>query len=191
MIRDWLVPGGLRPGPGETDEQTRQRRARKLAGMNMGGLSLTRIATFTEFRRALLQFRTAGTPWGRIEVGTHGEPRFECDEDGTPRIIKREVPEKYAKALLGVIERLREQRVKQLASRIAEAALGIGRIEPGKNRDPERPSDRVDASCHAIVIKNLTNYRPKETRTPTGKSPTHGVVVQQGQEVSLRGLPAS
>ncbi len=133
--------------------------------MNMGGLSLTRIATFTEFRRALLQFRTAGTPWGRIEVGTHGEPRFECDEDGTPRIIKREVPEKYAKALLGVIERLREQRVKQLASRIAEAALGIGRIEPGKNRDPKRPSDRVDASCHAIVIENLTNYRPEETRT--------------------------
>jgi IS605 OrfB family transposase len=60
---------------------------------------------------------------------------------------------------------MREQRVKQLASRIAEAALGIGRMKAEGKRDIERPRERVDKPCHAVVIENLTNYRPEETRT--------------------------
>ena len=64
------------------------------------------------------------------------------------------------------MEHLRDQRVKQLASRIAEAALGIGRMKrPKGGKDPKRPRDRVDQPCHAVVIENLTHYRPEETRT--------------------------
>jgi len=32
-------------------------------------------------------------------------------------------------------------------------------------KDPKRPNGRVDEPCHAIVIEDLTHYRPEETRT--------------------------
>jgi IS605 OrfB family transposase len=64
------------------------------------------------------------------------------------------------------MEQMREQRVKQLASRIIEAALGIGRIKSAELRaGSKRPRNRVDLPCHAIAIENLTNYRPEEIRT--------------------------
>jgi IS605 OrfB family transposase len=59
---------------------------------------------------------------------------------------------------LQALERLRENRVKQLASRLAAAALGLG-------KDLSAQSDPRFASCHAIVIENLTNYRPEDKRT--------------------------
>ena len=67
---------------------------------------------------------------------------------------------------------MRENRVKQLASRIVEAALGVGseadiRHKDGrlKKRAAEQNSDPRFTQCHAIVIENLTHYRPDETRT--------------------------
>ena len=36
---------------------------------------------------------------------------------------------------------------------------------PKKGKDLKRPEVRVDKPCHAIVIENLTHYRPEETRT--------------------------
>ncbi len=83
---------------------------------------------------------------------------------------------------------MRENRVKQLASRIAGSALGLGgrwveieRHRRGPDGKPEREADgslkmrkrwvwQEDpspkyAACHAVVIENLTNYRPEETRT--------------------------
>ena len=110
-----------------------------------GGLSLTRIATLTEFRR-------------KVQVGffTRLHP------DGT----KAQINEQFGQSTLDAIEHLREQRVKQLASRIAEAALGIGRMKRSEGgKDPRRPRARVDRPCHAVVIENLTRYRPEETRT--------------------------
>jgi IS605 OrfB family transposase len=59
-----------------------------------------------------------------------------------------------------------EQRVKQLASRITEAAVGIGRIKSRHIAEgAARPTSRVDAPCHAVVIESLTNYRPDELQT--------------------------
>jgi len=82
--------------------------------------------------------------------------------DGT----RAETKEQFGQSALDALEHLREQRVKQLASRIAEAALGIGRMRrPMGGKDPKRPNGRVDEPCHAIVIEDLTHYRPEETRT--------------------------
>jgi hypothetical protein len=61
---------------------------------------------------------------------------------------------------------MREQRVRQLASRVAEAALGVGRIKSEHvDAGVKRPRERVDPPCHAIVVENLINYRPEETQT--------------------------
>jgi IS605 OrfB family transposase len=114
----------------------------------VGGLSLTRIATLAEFRR-------------KVQVGffTRLHP------DGT----RAETKERFGQSVLDALDHLREQRVKQLASRIAEAALGIGSEAP-KHRDmSKRPRRRISdprfAPCHAVVIEDLTHYRPEETRT--------------------------
>jgi IS605 OrfB family transposase len=130
-FKDWILPRG---------QETKGPAIRKV-----GGLSLSRLATLTEFRR-------------KIQVGFFTRLR----PDGT----RDETKEHFGQSSLNSLEKLREQRVKQLASRIAEAALGIGRIKrPKKGKDPKRPCHRVDLPCHAIVIENLTLYRPEETRT--------------------------
>lgn len=130
-FRDWVLPRG--------------RHASDPGIRRVGGLSLTRLAALTEFRR-------------KVQVGffTRLYP------DGT----RVETKERFGQKTLDSLERLREQRVKQLTSRIAEAALGIGRVErPAGGKDPKRPTGRVDEPCHAVVIENLTHYRPEETRT--------------------------
>jgi len=133
-FRDWVLPRGK----ASDDPAIRK----------VGGLSLPRLATLTEFRR-------------KVQVGffTRLQP------DGT----RAETKEQFGQSALDTLEHLREQRVKQLASRIAEAALGIG-SENGKGWDGrKRPRQRIDdprfASCHAVVIEDLTHYRPEETRT--------------------------
>lgn len=130
-FKDWVLPRGKHA----SDPTIRK----------VGGLSLLRLATLTEFRR-------------KVQVGffTRLHP------DGT----KTDTKEQFGQSALDALEHLREQRVKQLASRIAEAALGIGRIRrPLGGKDPKRPDVRVDEPCHAIVIEDLTHYRPEETRT--------------------------
>ena len=111
----------------------------------VGGLSLTRIATLTEFRR-------------KVQVGFFTRLR----PDGT----REEAKEGFGQRTLDALERLRDQRVKQLASRIVEAALGIGRMaHTSGTKDQKRPVSQVDKVCHAVVVENLKNYRPKETRS--------------------------
>jgi hypothetical protein len=112
---------------------------------HVGGLSLTRLATLTEFRR-------------KVQVGFFTRLR----PDGT----RAKTKESFGQAALDALDRLREQRVKQLASRIVEAALGIGRIKiPNGGKTPKRPGKAVDAPCHAVVIESLTHYRPDDLRT--------------------------
>ncbi|MCZ7590846.1 MAG: type V CRISPR-associated protein Cas12b [Kiritimatiellae bacterium] len=131
QMKDWILPRGkAATGP---------------AIRNVGGLSLTRLATLTEFRR-------------KVQVGffTRLKP------DGT----KAETKEQFGQRALDALDQLREQRVKQLASRIVEAALGVGRVKRSTaKKDLKRPAARVDEPCHAIVIENLTHYRPEETRS--------------------------
>jgi IS605 OrfB family transposase len=126
---------------------------------NVGGLSLGRIATMKAVYQLKKAFKSKPLP-----------------EDITKNIPKNNDHslEKFAQRTIDKMERLREQRVKQLASRIVEAALGIGIERKSKNkrgdfRDVKRPIKRINeprfAPCHAVVIENLTNYRPEETRT--------------------------
>jgi IS605 OrfB family transposase len=133
-FKDWVLPRGKHA----SDPTIRK----------VGGLSLPRLATLTEFRR-------------KVQVGffTRLQP------DGT----RAETKEQFGQSALDALEHLREQRVKQLASRIAEAALGIG-SEGGKGWEGnKRPRQHINdprfAPCHAIVIEDLTHYRPEETRT--------------------------
>ncbi|RPI64030.1 MAG: hypothetical protein EHM48_01495, partial [Planctomycetaceae bacterium] len=120
---------------------------------NVGGLSLTRIATMKSLYQLHKAFAMRAKP---------DRPR------GAPE--KGETNAGIAMSILDAMERIRLQRVKQLASRIVEGALGIG-IEQnnGGKKDLSRPRERIDtprfAPCHAVVIENLTNYRPEETQT--------------------------
>lgn len=130
QVKDWILPRNKRSGP---------------AIRKVGGLSLDRLATLTEFRRQV-----------QVAFFTRLRP------DGS----KAETKERFGQKSLDALERLREQRVKQLASRIVEAALGVGRTEPRKGRGSQkRPEVCVDKPCHVVVIEDLTRYRPEETRT--------------------------
>jgi len=137
-LRDWILPRGRKA---KADRTIR----------HVGGLSLTRITTI----KSLYQ----------VQKAFYMRPQ--------PQDLRKNIPSKGDDALVGfgrrildAMERMREQRVKQLASRIAEAALGIGRVKRlAGGKDPKRPRQRVDPPCHAVVIENLTHYRPEETRT--------------------------
>jgi hypothetical protein len=105
---------------------------------HMGGLSLARI----ENLRSLYRLQKAHG--GRIRI-----------EAGGSRASWRDLDEAFAQQTLDALARLRENRVKQTASRIAASSLGLG----------EDLVTRRGAPCHAIVVENLGNYRPDEVRT--------------------------
>lgn len=147
----WLLPRG-----GSRRDGSRR---------HVGGLSLTRISTLTDFRR-------------KVQVGyfTRLQP------DGS----RAEIGPQFGQSTLDAIQRLKDQRIKQLSSRIVEAALGIG-VEQDriwdeakrKWRTVKRPrallyhvddqgvqhGDPRFQACHAVVIEDLSHYRPEETRT--------------------------
>ena len=134
-LSHWLMPHG---GPRHDSSR-----------WHVGGLSLKRIGTLTEFRR-------------KVQVGFFTRLR----PDGS----RAAIGQNFGQSTLDVIQRLKDQRIKQLTSRIVEAALGVGKEQDRVGRrDPKRPQRRIDdprfAPCHAVVIENLTNYRPEETRT--------------------------
>ncbi|MEQ8784800.1 MAG: type V CRISPR-associated protein Cas12b [Pirellulaceae bacterium] len=147
----WLLPRG-----GSRRDGSRR---------HVGGLSLIRISTLTEFRRKV-----------QVAYFTRLHP------DGS----RAEIGRQFGKSTLDAIQRLKDQRTKQLTSRIVEAALGIG-VERDlvwdeamkKRRCVKRPraplyrvddqgveqGDRRFQTCHAVVIEDLSHYRPEETRT--------------------------
>jgi len=152
-LRDWILPRG---------KKVKEKAGRAIR--HVGGLSLTRIATI----KSLYQ----------VQKAFHMRPE--------PEDLRKNAPSKgddalldFGRSILDVMEHLREQRVKQLASRIVEAALGIGIERQVGKKTPKRPrqrlywkdekgnehGDRRFAPCHAVVIENLTHYRPDETRT--------------------------
>lgn len=152
QTRRWILPRGLRAGLGETPAQTAARRARLGAARNVGGLSLIRITTIRELYQVLKAYAMRPEPDDpRRNIAAKGDDRFD----------------EFGRSVLDVMERLREQRVKQIASRIVEAALGVGRHMPAtaKSRNRKRPWVQTDPPCHAVVIENLRNYRPDELQT--------------------------
>lgn len=150
-LTDWIM-GRQLPGADKKESGWRQ---------NVGGLSLTRIATM----KSLYQLHKAFAMRARPD-----RPR------GAPE--KGESNAGVAQSILEAMERMRDQRVKQLASRIAGSALGLGghwgRVDTkrlnadGSTRKKwiwvEEPTAKYPP-CHAVVIENLTNYRPEETQT--------------------------
>ena len=133
-----------------------------------GGLSMGRINLIRELYQVSKAFYMR--PGG-------GKDKIERGDDS----IKN-----FGQRILKAHEELRRNRVKQLASRIVEAALGLGgnfdaRVEKeklkqhnGKNtllqlldkkRDRKAPENPRFAPCHAIVIENLENYRPDQKQT--------------------------
>lgn len=132
LLSDWITGRRL---PGATNPNWRR---------NVGGLSLMRIATM----RALYQLHKAFSMRPKPDRVQGAPGRFESNEGA-------------GQSILDAMERLREQRIKQTASRIVEAALGFGRHKG----TGARPVTRKDEPCHAIVIENLRNYRPDELQT--------------------------
>lgn len=137
-LRDWVAPRGNRAKQSKTIRR-------------VGGLSVTRIATFKSLYRVQKAFRTRPDPEDlRKNIPAKGD----------------DVLREFGQGILDDLEAMRENRVKQLASRIAEAALGIGierKREGGKM--VKRPRERVFEPCHAVVIESLTHYRPDQLRT--------------------------
>jgi IS605 OrfB family transposase len=140
------------------DRHNKQLPGRKGVAKHVGGLSLTRIATIRSLWQIYKAFRYRPKP-DNTRAGTE---LIEADS---------KKGWKFGDRMLQAMERMREQRVKQLASRIVEAALGIGsenkwkHWEEGKKRPRSRIAEDGYKPCHAVVIENLTNYRPEETRT--------------------------
>ncbi|MEK6675985.1 MAG: type V CRISPR-associated protein Cas12b [Planctomycetota bacterium] len=149
-LRHWVLPRRLRPIRGVSTEQSMERKARRGTARHVGGLSLTRIATIRELYQVQKAYAMRPEPDDlRKNIAAKDDDRFD----------------EFGRSVLDVVERLRKQRVKQLASRIAEAALGIGRMTPAADRNRKRPTEQVDRHCHAVVIENLRNYRPDELQT--------------------------
>lgn len=162
-LRQWLLPKGLgrpRDKNGKritlSAEGYQKRKLRRGAVRNVGGLSLTRIATIRSLYQVLKAYRMRPEP---------DDPRKNVPE------LRDDSLRNFGRQVLDAMEHMREQRVKQLASRIVEAALGIGSEDKGKHwqNGTKRPRCRIAEDrfkpCHAIVIENLTNYRPEEVRT--------------------------
>ncbi|MDX2084677.1 MAG: type V CRISPR-associated protein Cas12b [Candidatus Melainabacteria bacterium] len=115
----------------------------------VGGLSQDRIITITELRRINDAFSKRPTPNNlQANISKRGEQR------------KGHFSEQKA---LKTLEQLRENRCKQLASRIVEAALGLGAVKGQTGKRPESPTRYQP--CHAIVVERLDHYRPDELRT--------------------------
>ncbi len=148
-LRNWLLPRGLRPRSDDSPQQAADRKARRDAARNVGGLSLTRIATIRELYQLQKAYAMRPAP---------DDPRKNIAGKDDHR------HDEFGRSILRVVERLREQRVKQVASRIVEAALGVGRMKPTRGRDRTRPQERQNAPCHAVVIENLRNYKFADTQ---------------------------
>lgn len=165
-LRRWIAPRGLRILPTD-DDAARQRKEAELAASRwVGGLSTTRIDTITGLYQLQKAFKMRPEP---------DDPRKNVPKKGDDELAD------FNRRLLDMRDRLREQRVKQLASRIVEAALGVGRehLRPTKKdpekrcwcgkthgrKDPKRPRGLVHPPCHAVVIESLEHYRPDDLRT--------------------------
>ena len=139
-LRDWLLPRG----------STRDRGASR----HVGGLSLDRLGTIRSLYRLQKQFHMRPEP----DDPRKNIPAAPGDGD------------RFGQGVLDALERMRQDRVKQLTSRIVAAALGLG---PTPRPAGESVSDRRvrlqklaprHAPCHAVVIEDLDRYRADQTR---------------------------
>lgn len=148
-LRDWVIP--------RFDKRTKGERVR--SARDVGGLSLERIATIRGVYQVMRAYASRPEPTN-LRAGVE---RLEA------AIVKKLRPE-FGRRMLAKMELLRENRVKQIASRIVEAALGVGsedrlHWDKGRKRPTAVIADPRFTPCHAVVIENLESYRPDDKRT--------------------------
>lgn len=119
----------------------------KLRGL--GGLSVQRLQTIRDLYQVLKAFRMRPEP---------DDLNKNVPQPGDESLAR------FGRRILDQLERMREQRIKQLASRVVEAALGAGRMQQSLGRDRKRPQERTDRPCHAVVVENLEHYKPEDSR---------------------------
>lgn len=140
-LRDWILPRGGRANAKDI--------------RHVGGLSLTRIATIKSLYQVQKAYRTRPLP---------ADPRANVPERESDDLRA------FGSSILEALDKVRDNRVKQLVSRLVEGALGLGanpRSVDGRMRPRawHAPADERFAPCQVIVIENLRHYRPEETRT--------------------------
>jgi IS605 OrfB family transposase len=148
-LRRWVIPRFNKRVAGH-----RVRIAR-----DVGGLSLDRISTIRGVYQLMRAYASRPEP-------TNLRAGVERLEEQAAKKLRPE----FGRRMLSKMERLRENRVKQIASRIVEAAMGIGSEDRshwvrGRRRAEKPIADPRFAPCHAVVIESLENYRPDEKRT--------------------------
>lgn len=142
-----------RIGPKPSKLKIEERRvwtAKKQALHGTGGLSYDRLRTFRSLYEVLKAFRM--------------RPEPDDLRRNVPALGSRDLGQ-FGRRILDQFEKLRTQRIKQLASRVVEAAMGVG-AEPAANqkRMQTTSSDLCFRPCHAVIVENLKNYRPEESR---------------------------
>lgn len=154
-LRKIILPRiGNRPLGDSPQFKRWKQKARELR--NVGGLTYTRLATVRGLYQVMRAFHSRPEPHN-LRAGTEHVER------------EAESGNRFGLRVLRTFDRLRENRVKQLASRIVEAALGVG-SEDCKHweRGRKRPRIRIDnprfAPCHAVIVEDLEHYRPDEKR---------------------------
>lgn len=116
---------------------------------NVGGLSVKRLQNVRGLYEVMRSFRMRPEP---------------DDLRKNIPVLGDESLANFGRRILDQLEELRQQRIKQLANRIVEGALGVGRVPMPCGRDRKRPQAIVDNPCHVVVAENLERYRPEETR---------------------------
>jgi len=141
-----------------------------------GGLSMGRLDTIDGLYQAVKSFFKRLTP---DDCATEEKYKEKSDK-------KSALPKGFAKKITTVREHLKDNRIKQLVSRIVEAALGLGggidakaekeklQQHNGKNtllqlldkkRDRKAPTNPRFKPCHAVVIEYLNSYTTDQERT--------------------------
>lgn len=116
----------------------------------VGGLSLNRIATMQMAYQLVRSFSMRPFP---------------TDARRSIAMAERGELAELGRRMSTHINTMREQLAKHIASRIVEAALGLGGSQNAREkRNTCIPGDRFQP-CDLIVIENLTNYRPEQTRS--------------------------
>lgn len=121
---------------------------------NTGGLSLDRISMLQNIRKKQIQFNMRPTP-SDLNANIPDKGDYSTRSFGQKSLDK--------------ISNLRDNRVKQLSSRIVEAALGLGK-EPGLNNSGLMIGRNAVSGkgrhkpCHVVSIEYLSHYRPDQNK---------------------------
>lgn len=162
-LRRWLLPHIARPRVrdypgGKTSPEFlavwKQYRQRLQGIQAVGGLSLDRITTIRGLYEVKKAFRQQAEPVDLLKNKL----------DRGDKVLAN-----FGRRILEAMQQLRENRVKQLASRLVEAAIGVGSEDRlhwvrGKQRPREQIADDRFKACHAVVIENLEKFTPDDSR---------------------------